>query len=57
MLYTIRNMSLSGKELPITVVQNVHYKQSEIIDCQLLYTSIDQTIMNSLHRLLNCEIG
>ena len=51
-------MSLSGKELPITVVQNVHYKQSEIIDCQLLYnTNIDQTIMNSLHRLLNCEIG
>jgi len=23
----------------------------------LLYTNIDQTLVNSLHRLLNCEIG
>ena len=23
----------------------------------LLYTNIDRTLMNSLHRLLNCEIG
>jgi len=23
----------------------------------VLYTNIDQTLMNSLHRLLNCEIG
>jgi len=23
----------------------------------VLYTHIDQTLMNSLHRLLNCEIG
>jgi len=22
-----------------------------------LYTNIDQTLVNSLHRLLNCEIG
>ena len=24
---------------------------------ELLYTKIDHTLMNSLHRLLNCEIG
>ena len=24
---------------------------------KVLYTNIDQTLMNSLHRLLNCEIG
>ena len=24
---------------------------------QVLHTSIDQTLMSSLHRLLNCEIG
>jgi len=24
--------------------------------CVILYTNIDQTLMNSLHRLLNCEI-
>jgi len=23
----------------------------------VLYTNIDQTFVNSLHRLLNCEIG
>ena len=23
----------------------------------VLYTNIDQTLVNSLHRLLNCEIG
>jgi len=23
----------------------------------ILYTNIDQTLVNSLHRLLNCEIG
>ena len=25
--------------------------------CYELYTNIDQTLMNSLHGLLNCEIG
>jgi len=24
---------------------------------QVLYTNIDQTLVNSLHRLLKCEIG
>ena len=24
---------------------------------EVVYTNIDQTLVNSLHRLLNCEIG
>jgi len=26
-------------------------------DTPILYTNIDQTLVNSLHRLWNCEIG
>ena len=29
----------------------------DIFSCMLLYTNNDQTLVNSLHRLLNCEIG
>jgi len=38
------------------------YKLHELINHKVgvtcvLYTNIDQTLVNSLHRLLNCEIG
>jgi len=33
------------------------YVWDTVIVFQLLYTNIDQTLMNSLHGILNCEIG
>jgi len=41
----------------IIKIQKKNYLRWFVISIDILYTNIDQTLMNSLHRLLNCEIG
>ena len=45
--------SHSHRFLIIPVIPLVH----AIYICVLLYGNVDQTLMNSLHGLMNCEIG
>jgi len=41
----------------VHVFISCHVIQANLYTTKLLYTNIDQTLVNSLHRLLNCEIG
>jgi len=51
--YTIRQLVLLIGCTVITCLYLIRKKLSS----HLLYTNIDQTPLNSLHGLLNCEIG
>ena len=41
----------------IAIIYNTQYETSKDKTHLVLYTNMDQTLMNSLHRLLNCEIS
>jgi len=45
----------------MNVLLNVPYSSHKVVHLTavpvVLYTNIDQTLVNSIHGLLNCEIG
>ena len=56
-IYLLNGKQVATDSLKIIGLLAFHGTQDQEYVKKVLYTNIDQILVNSLHRLLNCEIG